>query len=727
MKIPAPSFQTRDSLRLAILAGWVPALLLATLVAAQVALAAPSGWLAVDGNIRFNTLSGANFDWANSGSGAPTYVCPAGAVNLPGPGGLFNCGRPGAGSAPPVPPTLTPAASSDPSIISADFIADPITSDTGACGAGDPTLISGGSKNGDLITSYTATSGSILAKDDLSNVYAVSHTRADTGHPELYFAAERLDNNGDSHMDFEFMQSQIGLSLPCGGSFTGHRTEGDLLVAVDFTGGGTTAGASVYQWHCVADLPLPGVQPADGTVCDPSGATPPQHYEQILIPTFLTFTVNAVDVLCGGWVCRDKTGVTTTVVAHDFLEGGIDLAGIPFGGCFNSFLPHTRTAQSFSSALKDFAGPVGLHSCRNPAISSNSAPAATVPLGTTATDSVVVGNGGAGPVPTGTVTFYLCGPGQTTAGGCPAGGTQVGAAKTLAAGAATSDPSSATGTPGTYCWRTVYSPDSGSTGIFVPGTHTNATSECFGVAAATPGLPNTGVPLTAHWPALPWGGLSLVLILPLALVVRRTRAAAVLGLALVAAALVPDVAVTPDGAPMANSLPLAALHNQVGTAAPAPSVDVVAAATMKAHPGWRLVIPSIGVDALIERVGLDGQGAMAAPARLDGVGWYGSGPLPGQSGDAVLDGHLGLPWAPGVFGDLGRLRPGDTFFVIWPDGHRLQFRIASSLRVSAAAPVPPGLFDRGGPSRVSLITCAGSWIQGKATYSERLVISAALA
>lgn len=698
---------------------------LVALVAADVVLAAPSGWLAVDGNIRFNTLSGANVDWANSGVGPPTYVCPVGAVNLPGPGGLFNCGRLAAGSAPPIAPTLTPAAASDPSIITADFISDAITSDTTACGPGDPTLISGGSKNGDAITSYTANSGSILAKDDLSNVYAVSHTRADTGHPELYFAAERLDNNGDSHMDFEFMQAQIGLSTPCGGTFIGHRTEGDLLVAVDFTGGGTTAGASVYQWHCLAD---PSPQPADGTVCDPVGTTPPQHYEQILAPTFLTFTVNAIDVPCGGWVCRDKTGTTATVTAHDFLEGGIDLAGIPFGGCFNSFLPHTRTAQSFTSALKDFAGPVGLRSCRDPAITTTSAPGqVTAAPGAAATDSIVVGNGGAGPIPTGSVTFFLCGPGQTTAGGCPAGGTQVGSPKTLSAGTATSDPTGANSAPGTYCWRTVYAPDSGSTGIFAAATHTNVTSECFGIAA-TPGLPNTGVPAAAGVPALPWGGFILLLALPLAVIMRRTRAGAVLGIALVAAAVVPDASVpTSRSAPMIGIAQGSTIHRVAAIGTPESSIDLVTAGTIKAHPGWRLVIPSIGVDALIERVGLDEQGAVGAPSRLDGVGWYGRGALPGQPGNAVLDGHLGLPWAPAVFGRLGQLRPGDTFDIVWPDGHQLHFRVTSSVRVSADAPAPPGLFARSGPSRVSLITCAGVWIQGKTTYSERLIVTATAA
>src|SRR5712691_13172575 len=132
--------------------GAVTAGLLLGVLASIVVNAAPSGWLAIDGSIRFNPASGATHDWANSGSGGPTYVCAAGSVNLSGPGGLFNCGRPGGGSSPPIAPTLTPAAAADPSIISAVFTVDPISSDTTSCG-GDPTIIAGGAKNGDAFTS----------------------------------------------------------------------------------------------------------------------------------------------------------------------------------------------------------------------------------------------------------------------------------------------------------------------------------------------------------------------------------------------------------------------------------------------------------------------------------------------------------------------------------------------------------------------------------------------
>src|SRR5437899_6550367 len=91
------------------------------------AVAAPSGWLNVDGLIRFNAGGGGSVDWANSGPvGLP---CANGGVNVTGSGALFNCGRPRVGSAPPRAPILTPAAVAGKTIISAAFIFDPISGD----------------------------------------------------------------------------------------------------------------------------------------------------------------------------------------------------------------------------------------------------------------------------------------------------------------------------------------------------------------------------------------------------------------------------------------------------------------------------------------------------------------------------------------------------------------------------------------------------------------------
>ena len=678
----------------------------ALLLAAQTALAAPTTWLSIDGNIQLQGGAGSTYDWANSGAATPVNACPALGVNVSGSGGIFNCGLPGSGGAPPTAPSLTPAAAADPSIISAVFISDPIAGDTTSCG-GDPTVIGGGAKNGDLLSGITTTAGSVPAKDDLSNVYAVSHTRSDTGHPEMFFAAERLVNNGDSHIDFEFLQSNVGVTAACSGAFTGHRTEGDLLVSVDFTNGGSLAGTTVYQWHCNAD---PGLQPADGTVCDPGGASA-AHYEPIAVPSFLTLQVNAsAAIACGGWVCR--LGGGTSVPQNDFLEGGIDLAGIPFDGCFNSFLPHTRTAQSPTATLKDFAGPVSFHSCRDPQQASNSAPTGGgVSPGTAAADTVSVGNGGAGPAPTGTVTFFVCTPAQLTGGSCPSGGAQVGAVKTLVAGSATSDSTSATTAFGKYCWRTVYSPDQASIGVYTPSVHTNTTTECFGVAGA--GLPNTGAPEIARDVA-PAGGLFIPLLMLAAPVRRRTIAATLLSVTLLG---VVSVAIEPSAA-----MPVTHQQAPVAAAETASTSNGVAQGATRAT--WRLVIERLGLDARIEPVGLDAMHAMASPSSLTTVGWYAGGPQPGQAGDAVIDGHYGLPNDPAVFRNLGALVAGDEIAIIWPDGRRATFRVTATATIARDARAPAGVFAKTGPARLSLITCGGVWMQDQRTYTERLIVSA---
>lgn len=525
------------------LARAVAGVVAATALAASPAsiLAAPSGWLELDGNILTDAPPGAIHDWANSGAASPTNTCPAvpGTVNVSGSGGLFNCGSPGSGSAPPNPPTLT-AAAADPTIVSTLFVVDPLSSDTTACGAGDSTVLGGGLKNGDDISTFSFSTGNVPAKDDLGNIYAVSRIRAD-GHHELFFAAERTVNNGDSHMDFEFMQSKVTRSAGCSGTLSGHRTEGDLLLAVDFTNGGSLAGNTLYQWHCNAD---PGPQPASGTICDPSGATPVPHYQLITpLPGTLTFLVNAATIPCGGWICRDGiTGNSTQIAANDFMEGGIDLAVLPFTGCFNTLLPHTRTAQSFTSGLKDFSGPDPFHTCRAPAVS--------------------------------------------------------------------------------------------------------------------PGLPNTGL-------------------------------------------------VEPDG-PISPPPPLFAEPDTQPAAAP---------------PPVRLLVPRLGIDARVERVGLDRQGNLAAPNGLKDVAWYARGPAPGDPGAAVIDGHLGVRPGQAVFWDLGRIRRGDRIVVTRADGTRVTFVVDGARTYPRNASVPQ-LFSTDGASQLWLITCSGRWDYGRSTYDDRLIVHA---
>ena len=88
----------------------------------------------------------------------------------------------------------------------------------------------------------------------------------------------------------------------------------------------------------------------------------------------------------------------------------------------------------------------------------------------------------------------------------------------------------------------------------------------------------------------------------------------------------------------------------------------------------RLVIPKIGLDAVVEYVGLTSSRDMASPSGPDTVGWYKFGARPGNRGSAVIDGHSG--YADGrraAFDDLAELKAGDKLYVKDARGKRITF------------------------------------------------------
>lgn len=140
------------------------------------------------------------------------------------------------------------------------------------------------------------------------------------------------------------------------------------------------------------------------------------------------------------------------------------------------------------------------------------------------------------------------------------------------------------------------------------------------------------------------------------------------------------------------------------------------------HIPAQIKIPSIGVSATVEQVALDQNNNMDVPKQPMDVGWYSPGPAPGQSGDAVIDGHLdwyGMPQA--IFFNLDKLQVGDEIDVISQDGTTQRFKV-SKLANYAWDAHPAGLFATSGQPELSLITCAGSWDTGSSTYSQRLVV-----
>ena len=74
-------------------------------------------------------------------------------------------------------------------------------------------------------------------------------------------------------------------------------------------------------------------------------------------------------------------------------------------------------------------------------------------------------------------------------------------------------------------------------------------------------------------------------------------------------------------------------------------------------------IPRIGVDATIMSLGTNPDGTVQVPPldQADRAGWYEPGASPGETGNAVIVGHVdSAKLGPAVFFDLGALTPGDT-------------------------------------------------------------------
>jgi plastocyanin len=377
--------------------------LVAALSIAGSAQAIPSNFLELDGNVIKD--GGGTYDWANGGALTTT----GGTYSRAGTGGIFNGGHFNGNTTPPTAPTRTAAASADSSIADAEFKVDPLSADVTSCGTGDPTAYTGagGETNGDILSTDTFGTASIPNKDDLSNVYAAAHLTSSIN--EVFFGAERVINNGDSHIDFEFLQSAVTIPSACSGSFTGDRSQGDFLLSVDFTNGGALGGTTLYRWQCDTVFNVAH----NGNVCNPTRKS--QAHYQTTGTSAVTINVNGTGAIgCGGWVCRNADGSPTTSIGqNELMEGGIDLKDIGFTGCISTFLPHTRSSQSFTATLKDFEI-IPFNTCASPTIAtqvkktsddSNVTNGGSVPIGTSVYDTATLS--GATASAGGTVNYKL--------------------------------------------------------------------------------------------------------------------------------------------------------------------------------------------------------------------------------------------------------------------------------------------------------------------------------
>src|SRR5262249_47809079 len=143
----------------------------------------------------------------------------------------------------------------------------------------------------------------------------------------------RFVSNGNATIGFWFFQQPI--SQKADGTFSGVHTNGDLLLVVNFTVGGSNPVVAAYRWN--------GTDTSGGLVAlsPPAGST------------FAQVNAGPVSV---PWPFLDKYGFTSPQ-AGEFLKAGVDLNAL-FGASaprYVSFLAETRSPTATTATLSDFA------------------------------------------------------------------------------------------------------------------------------------------------------------------------------------------------------------------------------------------------------------------------------------------------------------------------------------------------------------------------------------
>ena len=282
----------------------------------------------------------------------------------------------------------------------------------------------GGSKDPIDISSWNWKDGSVPDKDNLLHAFAARYSLPpdpvddpslppDPNNPNangtacltgglfptcdvIYFGIDRYDNSGDAQNGFWFLKSNVQtVSGRPAGTFSGVHQNGDILVVSDFSIGGTTSTITVYKWDSActatnkpdascADSNLRQLETSTNAKC--SGAATGDSFCGITNPTDGTLAPWAGDY-------TDKSG-NHTYLNGEFYEAGLNL--------------------STSAVLKDF---VVAHfpQCKPSLATAASQAGNTITPGTAVHDTatITVSGGTNAPDPTGTVTFFLCGPSTT--------------------------------------------------------------------------------------------------------------------------------------------------------------------------------------------------------------------------------------------------------------------------------------------------------------------------
>ena len=184
-----------------------------------------------------------------------------------------------------------------------------------------------------------------------------------------------------------------------------------------------------------------------------------------------------------------------------------------------------------------------------------------------------------------------------------------------------------------------------------------------------------------------------------------------------AAALAPTASAT-DAAPSWDYTPLAD-HL---------SYDAVSDARMQAPNPAVIRIPRLDVEAPIIPLGLQDDGSIEVPENPDEAGWWLGGPEPGETGPAVILGHVdSQEEGPAVFFYLRYMEAGDEIHIDRVDGSTITYVVESTERHDKDEFPTEAVYGPTEDPTLRLVTCGGDFDFNVRTYNDNIIVFATLA
>jgi sortase (surface protein transpeptidase) len=132
----------------------------------------------------------------------------------------------------------------------------------------------------------------------------------------------------------------------------------------------------------------------------------------------------------------------------------------------------------------------------------------------------------------------------------------------------------------------------------------------------------------------------------------------------------------------------------------------------------------VGVDSAVARLGTDAAGVLVPPEDFGQAGWFSGGPAPGETGPAVLAGHVDSWTGPAVFFRLDEIAVGAEVLVDRADGTTVPFVVTRVGRY-AKDDFPTGeVYGPTTGAELRVVTCGGAFDQDRRSYRDNVVVYA---